>query len=263
MDEFDGRKTELPRAPKAFVRGDHIANKKAKRLAIGADVKGVLRFQSNEVDGDHVVLLVTGRVGNDYLAHLQTAGVSYLFCGKKEIELRIALQKLSTAFKLKRLMLQGGGKFNGAMLGAGLVDEISHVTVPIDYATRQWSPGKVLPPRLLGVGQTRCYFTTGRKLATGAGIAPAFAPSKGAVLRLDDPAFTWWPARVTRPVLRIKSPLHHFNACRPELVLAAGVGFPSPANKLPNRDVRFANRSAPALATFSTSCLCIGLRERK
>ena len=26
----------------------------------------------------------------------------------------------------------------------------------------------------------------------------------------------WWPARVTRPVLRIKSPLHHFNACRPE-----------------------------------------------
>ncbi len=23
-----------------------------------------------------------------------------------------------------------------------------------DYATRQWSPGKVLPPRLLGVGQT-------------------------------------------------------------------------------------------------------------
>jgi riboflavin biosynthesis pyrimidine reductase len=28
-------------------------------------------------------------------------------------------------------MLQGGGKFNGAMLRAGLVDEISHVTVPV------------------------------------------------------------------------------------------------------------------------------------
>src|ERR1017187_3035789 len=26
-----------------------------------------------------------------------------------------------------------------------------------------------------------------------------------------------WPARVTRPVLRIKSPLHHFNACRPKI----------------------------------------------
>src|SRR5437773_12359431 len=51
-----------------------------------------------------------------------------------------------------------------------------------------WSPGKVLPLRLLGVGETRYSFTTGRKLAGGAGIAPAFALSKGAVLRLDDPA---------------------------------------------------------------------------
>ena len=30
----------------------------------------------------------------------------------------------------------------------------------------KWSPGKVLPPRLLGVGQTRFYFTTGRKLCS-------------------------------------------------------------------------------------------------
>ena len=28
-------------------------------------------------------------------------------------------------------MLQGGGKFNGSMLHAGLVDEISHIIVPI------------------------------------------------------------------------------------------------------------------------------------
>ena len=131
MDEFDGRKTRLPRAPKTFVRGDYIANKKAKRLAIGADAKGILRFQTDEVEGDHVVLLVTDRVGDDYLAHLQSAGVSYLFCGRKEIDLLAALQKLGTAFKLKKLMLQGGGKFNGAMLAAGLVDEISHVTVPV------------------------------------------------------------------------------------------------------------------------------------
>lgn len=131
MDEFDGKKTRLPRAPKNFVRGDHIANPKAKTLGIGADAKGVLRFQENEVGGDHVVLLVTERASNDYLAHLQAAGVSYLFCGKKEIDLHIALEKIGKSFKLKKLMLQGGGKFNGAMLQAGLVDEISHITVPI------------------------------------------------------------------------------------------------------------------------------------
>lgn len=131
MDEFDGRKSRLPRAPKKFARRDHVANKNAKSLAIGADAKGVLRFQENEVGGDHVVLLVTERVSNDYLAHLQAAGVSYLFCGTKQIDLPTALRKLGGAFKLRKLMLQGGGTFNGAMLRAGLVDEISHLTVPV------------------------------------------------------------------------------------------------------------------------------------
>jgi 2,5-diamino-6-(ribosylamino)-4(3H)-pyrimidinone 5'-phosphate reductase len=131
MEEFDGRKTKLPRAPKGFVRRDHIANKNARRLAIGADAKGVLRFQENEVEGDHIVVLVTDRVTNDYLAHLQSAGVSYLSCGKKEIDLHTALQKLGKNFELRKLMLQGGGKFNGAMLKAGLVDELSHLTVPV------------------------------------------------------------------------------------------------------------------------------------
>src|SRR4051794_19799475 len=95
MDEFDGRKTRLPRAPKNFARRDHVADKSAKTFGIGADAKGVLRFQENEVGGDHVVLLVTERVSNDYLAHLQSAGVSYLFCGKKQIDLPMALRKLS------------------------------------------------------------------------------------------------------------------------------------------------------------------------
>lgn len=131
MEEFDGRKTKLLRAPKSFIRRDHVADAKAKRFAIGADAKGVLCFQQNEVDGDHVVILVTERVGNDYLAHLQSARVSFLFCGKKNINLNTALQKLAKYFQLRKVMLQGGGKFNGALLKAGLVDEISHLTVPI------------------------------------------------------------------------------------------------------------------------------------
>lgn len=131
MHEFSGRNIKLPRVNKRIIREDHIANEKAKRLAIGADAKGALRFKENEVGGDHVVLLVTDRVSNAYLQHLQNAGVSYLFCGKKELDLHLALQKLAKHFRLKKLMLQGGGKFNGSMLHAGLVDEISHVIAPV------------------------------------------------------------------------------------------------------------------------------------
>ena len=110
-----------------------------------------------------------------------------------------------------------------------------------------WSPGKVLPPRLLGVGQTRYYFTTGRVLAHCHKWLPGLESHQHSRLQRalsydwTTRQENWWPARVTRPVPRIKSPLHHFNACRPKLVLAAGF--------------------APALATFSTSCLCVGLRE--
>jgi riboflavin biosynthesis pyrimidine reductase len=131
MREFAGRPQKLGRAPRDFVRGDHIAKPHAKRLAIAADAKGMLRFQESEVEGDHVVLLVTERVTDAYLAHLRNAGVSYLICGRREIDLRLALSKLASGFKLRKLMLQGGGKFNGAMLHAGLIDEISHIVVPV------------------------------------------------------------------------------------------------------------------------------------
>ncbi|HUC84907.1 MAG TPA: dihydrofolate reductase family protein, partial [Candidatus Acidoferrales bacterium] len=131
MDEFDSPKFKLSQAKTTIPHRDHVANPKAKSFGIGADAKGALRFRHNEVGGDHVVLLLTDRVSNDYLAHLQAAGVSYLFCGRDKINLKLALRKIGSCLKLRELMLQGGGKFNGAMLKGGLVDEISHLTVPV------------------------------------------------------------------------------------------------------------------------------------
>ncbi len=131
MKEFSGRNLKLKKANQPVPEGDFVAEPEAKTLAIGADAKGVLRFQENEVEGDHVVLLVTEQVGNEYLSHLRSAGVSYLICGKSEINLATAVRKIGAAFGVKKLMLQGGGKFNGAMLHAGLVDEISQVIVPV------------------------------------------------------------------------------------------------------------------------------------
>jgi riboflavin biosynthesis pyrimidine reductase len=131
MKEFMGRNVRLPRAKEKIPRRDHVARPDAKTLAIGADRHGVLRFQESETHGDHVVLLVTEQASDDYLAHLRKAGVSYLFCGKRDLDLERALEKLAAAFGLTKLQLHGGGTFNGAMLRAGLIDEISHITVPV------------------------------------------------------------------------------------------------------------------------------------
>jgi hypothetical protein len=48
-----------------------------------------------------------------------------------------------------------------------------------------------------------------------AGAAPVRSPYKED-LQAAAERQRWWPARVTLHVQRIKSPLHHFNACRPE-----------------------------------------------
>ena len=54
------------------------------------------------------------------------------------------------------------------------------------------------------------------ELAASPGFAPGPSGSKPGMLRLHHEAMNWWPAGVTLPVQRIKSPLHHFNACRPK-----------------------------------------------
>src|SRR6266850_4704347 len=62
MREFAGRNVKLKAARRRVERTDHVADRRARRFAIGADAKGVLRFQEPESDGDHVVLLVSERV---------------------------------------------------------------------------------------------------------------------------------------------------------------------------------------------------------
>jgi 2,5-diamino-6-(ribosylamino)-4(3H)-pyrimidinone 5'-phosphate reductase len=131
MREFAHHGVKLGRERGSIARIDRIADPHARRFGIGADARGVLRYRRGEVGGDHVVLLVTEQVSDAYLAHLQRAGVSYLFCGRTRIDPRVALDKLRRRLGLEHVMLEGGGAFNGALLKAGLVDEISQVIVPV------------------------------------------------------------------------------------------------------------------------------------
>jgi riboflavin biosynthesis pyrimidine reductase len=131
MKEFADGNFKLKTAREPIEQVDYVANPEAKSFAIGADAKGVLRYKRKDVDGDHVVLLVSELVGNDYLAHLRSVGVSYLFCGRDHVDVRVALHKIAAVLGIRKLLLEGGGTFNGAVLKAGLIDEISQVIVPV------------------------------------------------------------------------------------------------------------------------------------
>ena len=110
---------------------DFVAPHQGTTYAIAVDPHGKLYWQTNAIDGDHVIAVLTEQVSLEYLTFLQAQRISYLFAGASAIDLPTVLDKLAITFQIKTLMLEGGGKINGAMLHAGLIDELSLLIAPI------------------------------------------------------------------------------------------------------------------------------------
>jgi 2,5-diamino-6-(ribosylamino)-4(3H)-pyrimidinone 5'-phosphate reductase len=112
-------------------RPDFTAPGKHASFAFAIDASGRLAWESNDIDGDHVVAILSERVSDAYLAFLRQRGVSYLFAGARDVDLPLALQKIGDRFGVRTLMLEGGGRINGGMLRAGLIDEVSVLVAPV------------------------------------------------------------------------------------------------------------------------------------
>lgn len=112
-------------------REDFVAPGKHESFAFALDEHGKLAWDSNDIDGDHVVAILSERVSDDYLAFLRGKGVSYLLCGARDVDLALMLEKIAARCGVKTLMLEGGGKINGSLLRAGLIDEVSVIVSPV------------------------------------------------------------------------------------------------------------------------------------
>ena len=132
MEPYAG-KARVPKrtSRERIARTDFVAEHDAESYAIAIDPSGKLTWRASDIDGEHVITILTEAVSDDYLAFLQAKGVSYLFGGKKRIDLAKVLQKLRARFGIKRLLLEGGGKINGSFLAANLIDELSILVGPV------------------------------------------------------------------------------------------------------------------------------------
>ena len=70
------------------------------------------------------------QVSDAYLAELREDGVSYIFAGAKGDDLAGAMEQLASLFGVKKLLLEGGGRINGAFLKHRLIDEFSTLIFP-------------------------------------------------------------------------------------------------------------------------------------
>ena len=100
-------------------------------FAFAVDPSGRLAWEINDIDGDHVVAILTERVSDGYLAFLREQGVSYLLAGRIDVDLSLALEKIREVFGVRTLLLEGGGRINGAMMREGLIDELSLLLAPL------------------------------------------------------------------------------------------------------------------------------------
>lgn len=138
MEEFSSKrsKAKKPRTGKFEVPpGDFVA-KKHKTYAVAIDPHGKCRWDTNMVSTEHVIEVLTeDNVTAEYLDHLRSKAVSYVFGGKTELDLRRVLEKLRALFGIKRVRIDGGGGNNGQFLKAGLIDEFSLVLAPLADGT--------------------------------------------------------------------------------------------------------------------------------
>ncbi|MDR2039357.1 MAG: dihydrofolate reductase family protein [Bacteroidales bacterium] len=121
---FDNKNYRPSSKPETFIArpaGAGIPN-------IVVDIKGKTQFEDHE-EG-HFITILGEQVPDEYLAHLREKKVSYLFAGPEGKNLDKAMETLGTAFGLKTIILEGGGRLNGTFLKAGLIDELNLLLYP-------------------------------------------------------------------------------------------------------------------------------------
>ena len=118
---------------------DNIATKpEYKIFNVVLDRKGVIgwkkavTFESMEgFNGAHVIEVLTEKAPKPFVAYLKSVGISYIFAGKEEIDLKLALKKLKKNFGIKKLAVCGGSGINGSFYNENLYDQLDIIMSPI------------------------------------------------------------------------------------------------------------------------------------
>ena len=137
--EFTGfRKPQLKETAEV-PEGDFIAYAGAGFYYVSVDTKGEIGWESGiwKASGRpdaHVIEVLTESTLPAYKAYLRRIGVSYMICGKENLDCRTAAEKLAQHFGIEKVLVCGGGMVNWSFLQAGIIDELSLLLSPVTDA---------------------------------------------------------------------------------------------------------------------------------
>ena len=120
---------------------DFVAEKKNGYYSVITDRQGKIKWKEGffcywkdygrTQESQMITILAEDEVKDDYLAYLQSIGVSYIFAGKNNIDLQITLKKLKSLFGIDKLLLEGGPTTNQPFFKENLVSKIFLIKAPI------------------------------------------------------------------------------------------------------------------------------------
>jgi riboflavin biosynthesis pyrimidine reductase len=125
-----GKGLVYPPTDQVLPRENWFAQRKPQAWGVFLDAHGKAVWHRSDIGGDAILVILTEAVPDSHLAGLRSDGISYIFAGRTEIDLVAALETLNRELGIERLLLEGGGGANGALLRAGLIDELSLVINP-------------------------------------------------------------------------------------------------------------------------------------
>ncbi len=105
----------------------------------------------------YMVHLTTETAPPEYLAFLRSRHLPYLIEGKNKVDLPKMFQKVKTRLKVHTIATSSGGRFSGALIRSGLLDEINILqsplviggyTVPTLFAAPEPEWPAILPQKL-------------------------------------------------------------------------------------------------------------------
>lgn len=117
---------------------DYVDKQYGMNYAVCFDRYGKLGWISNQIidelegyNNTYIIEVLTEQVDQRYLRYLESLEIPYIFAGKDDIDINLALKKLYHYFNITKLLLEGGPTLNTAFLKANAIDEVSIVVAPL------------------------------------------------------------------------------------------------------------------------------------
>lgn len=110
-------------------RDDLVGDAGKRKIGVLFDPSGRLDMARDSLP-DHLVYVFSTRVPQAHVEKVCATGASCIFAGTDGYDIASVLPKLRDYFGSASLLLEGGGRLNGAFLQAGLIDETSTLIMP-------------------------------------------------------------------------------------------------------------------------------------